>query len=120
MPNLNLFLTIFIITAVLARFSVFFWPGSFDITGFLRKKTQWHIHHIHIGLLLIFVVLPLAFIKGFANPIMIFLAIGLSLSLDESAAWITKSEYPRKKEFIETVILYFLFVLYVLILKMLK
>ena len=117
MIDLGLFLSIFVLTAVLARLSVFIIPYPFTLTGFLRKQTHWYIHHIYIGLIILFVVLPLAFLKGFTNTVVVSLAIGLSLSLDELFAWITNSKYPKKKEFIGTVILYAIFILYVLFLN---
>ena len=113
----TLFLIIFILAAILARILVLILPRPFTMTGFIRKKTSLYVHHIYIGLIIVVIVLPIAIVRGFSTAILVLLAIGLSLSLDELSAWITKSKYPERKEFIATVILYAIFILYMLALK---
>jgi len=84
---------------------------------FHPKKTHLYVHHIYIGLIIIVIVLPFVIVRGFSTAILVLLAIGLSLSLDELSAWITKSKYPERKEFIAIVVLYAIFILYMLVLK---
>lgn len=52
---------------------------------------------------------PIILISGLHSILLVIFSIGLSLSPDETAAWITYSEYPRKREFLITLAL-FLFI----------
>lgn len=111
----SLFLISFISTFIFVRAFVLFAPNK-TITGYIRHKTFLYFHHIYIGIIIMAVVFPLILKYGLNSTLICFFATGLALSLDELIAWILFVEYPKKKEFILTSILFILFCCYVYLL----
>ncbi len=62
------------------------------------------------------ITFPLIVLYGINTSLLIAFTIGLSLALDEMTAWISYSQYPRKKEFLITLLVYAMFSAYVIIL----
>lgn len=62
-------------------------------TGFLRRVTGFDWHHVHIGLILLIIIVPLV-LMGFVNFIsVVFLGIGLSLVADQLLALMNLGNY---------------------------
>ena len=59
--------------------------NSRTFTGFLRKKTGLDWHHYHLGIILLLITLPLIFVFGLSVLLVIFLAMGISLTIDQLA-----------------------------------
>ena len=56
---------------------------SNTITGILREKTNYDWHHFHLGIIILLIVIPIILLKGLGNIGAIFLAIGISLFIDQ-------------------------------------
>lgn len=85
------------------------WKGSkFDksktITGVLRRKTGFEIHHIHIGTLILIVIFPIIFVYGLNQILTILLAISLSLIADQITPLISKENYFSREKIIISII----------------
>jgi hypothetical protein len=57
---------------------------SKTITFWLRKKTGFNIHHIHLGILMLLVILPFIFLKGLNFILSGSLGVSLSLIADQT------------------------------------
>lgn len=74
---------------------------SKTLTGYLRIKTGYDWHHFHFGILILLITSPFILILGFNNLSVIFLAIGISMVLDQSVPIIDrKSNYFHLKNVI--------------------
>ena len=71
---------------------------SKTLTGFLRKRTGWDIHHLHFGILFLLILIPLILFYSLNSILIIFLAISLSLFLDQAVPWVANEEsyFSRK------------------------
>ena len=64
--------------------------SSKTITRILRDKTGFDWHHIHFGFIILLIITFLIFIGGLNPVYLIFLAIGLSLVLDQISSWLNR------------------------------
>ena len=71
---------------------------SKTVTGWLRIKTGFDWHHFHFGLLILFIIVPVILITGFGTLKVIILAIGISMTIDQTIPIIDrKSNYFHLK-----------------------
>lgn len=63
---------------------------SKTLTGYLRVKTGYDWHHFHFGILILLIVLPLLAVHGLTNFLVIFLAMGISMIIDQSTPIVDK------------------------------
>lgn len=115
MSNITVFLAPFLLTFIVVRVFVFLSPTK-TVTGYIRHKTLLYFHHIYIGIVIMAIVFPLILKYGLTTPLISCFAVGLSLSLDELVAWLLFIEYPKRKEFILTLLTLVLFSIYIYLL----
>ena len=71
------------------------------ITGLLRRKTGFDWHHIHFGLIILLFVVPFILFIGINKISIIFLAMGLSMVIDQATPLVNrKSNYFSRKNLI--------------------
>ncbi|MEK6846917.1 MAG: hypothetical protein AABY16_02010 [Nanoarchaeota archaeon] len=112
---INLFLISFFITFVVVRVIAHTFhdrknygtnaENSKTITGWLRNKTGFDWHHIHLGFILLIISLSLIFYKITSFSIML-LAISLSLITDQILPLLNFGNYFSKKMIIGAIILH--------------
>jgi ABC-type sugar transport system permease subunit len=78
---------------------------SKTLTGYLRIKTGYDWHHFHFGILILLITLSFILTSGFNTLSVIFLAIGISMMIDQSVPIIDrKSNYFHFKNVIISII----------------
>jgi len=78
---------------------------SKTITGLLRRKTGFDWHHFHLGILILIITIALILIIGFNNLSIIFLAIGISMTIDQAVPIVNrKTNYFHTKNLIISLI----------------
>lgn len=78
---------------------------SKTLTGYLRIKTGLDLHHFHFGILILLITILLILWLGLNSPLIVFLAIGTSLIIDQSVPIINKkSNYFHAKNLITSLI----------------
>jgi hypothetical protein len=123
----RIFLIVLFITFLIARVGSHYlhdpeayinrqWKGKkFDksktITGILRRMTGYDVHHIHIGIFLLVLSIPLILVYGWNLINLIILAVGLSLFLDQIAPLIFDIGYNSKKAVLISIILHLITIL---------
>lgn len=80
--------------------------GEATLTGYMRRVTRLYFHHLHLGVALLAVVLPLMIAVGARPALVVLSAVGAALTLDELPASLLCSHYPERKEFILTLALF--------------
>lgn len=76
-------------------------------TGWLRRKTGFDWHHIHIGFILLTLAIFLIIFQKFNNSNVILLGIGLSMIIDQITPLINrKRNYFSKKMLINSILLH--------------
>ncbi len=91
---------------------------SRTITFWLRRKTGYNIHHIHIGLLMILIILPLIIFKELTIVLIGALGVSLSLIADQTLPLFSKNiSYFDKKNLIAATLLHLLIITIALISK---
>jgi len=75
---------------------------SNTLTAFLRRKIKLNIHHIHFGLIFVFIVVLWVVFWKFNTINLILLAVGISLFLDEIYPSIKYLKRKEKKDFCES------------------
>lgn len=115
MNNSLIFILSLLSTFVVVRIFVLIAPTK-TVTGYIRHKTLLYFHHIYIGIIIMAIVFPLILKYGLTTLLVSLFAIGLSLSLDELAAWLLFTEYPKRKEFTLTLIFLAVFLVYLYLL----
>jgi len=78
------------------------------LSGFLRRKTGFDWHHIHLGFIILIILLPFILINGLTNLLTIFLAVGLSFVFDQVLPWLDLGNYFSKKMLLISVIFHIL------------
>lgn len=82
MKHIWIFLIFFLSPMVYWRSLFYLYVKSFD-TSFARTKTGLQIHHLHYGVVLIFIASQLLLFTGNSIYVIILLGLGLGLVLDE-------------------------------------
>ena len=92
---------------------------SKTITFYLRKKTGFDWHHIHIGIILLLLILPLIILNGLTISLTILLAISLSLIADQIILLLIdkKTDYFSKKSLLESIILHIIIAILFIVLS---
>jgi len=81
-------------------------------TGWLRRKTGFDWHHIHIGIILLILIFPWILIRGLNNFNIILLGISLSLIADQITPLIDKkSGYFSTKKLLISIIFHIIIAL---------
>ncbi len=81
--------------------------SSKTLTHYIRKTTKKDIHHIHIGILLILIIIPLLIVHGITTKNILSLAVALSLIIDQIVPFINrKSDYFDKSNILIALLLH--------------
>lgn len=91
---LVLFIVILFLTFIIVRFLAYSFHDmknygtknerSKTLTGYLRIKTGYDWHHFHFGILILLITMPFILIFGYNALSITFLAIGISMTIDQS------------------------------------
>lgn len=123
MENLIIFLIFLWATFFITRIcAVYFHDKIYDketprkskaktLTGFLRRKTGFDWHHVHLGMIIIIISFFLFKIKFIV--FLIFLAVGMSLFLDQIFPLINIGNYFSKKMFFISFLLHLIVSLFI-------
>ncbi len=89
---------------------------SKTFTGFVRRKSGYNFHHIHLGALILFILVPIILIYGINKITLILFAIGTSLFIDEIVPYLfRKIKYFSLKDFFISLFLHlFIIILYII------
>jgi len=79
---------------------------SKTITGWLRRITGQDWHHIHFGLIILLILIPLVSLNGLTKSLTIFLAVGLSLVIDQIAPLLGFGNYFSRKMLIVSILIH--------------
>lgn len=80
---------------------------SKTLTHIIRKKTGLDIHHIHIGIFLLIIILPIIFLSEINYVLIILLGVSISLILDQLTPVCNKNfSYFDKKRVLESILLH--------------
>jgi hypothetical protein len=91
---------------------------SRTITFWLRRKTGYNIHHIHIGILMLLTILPLIIFKEISIVLIGALGTSLSLIADQTLPLFNKNiGYFDNKNLISAIFLHILIIIIALISK---
>jgi predicted PurR-regulated permease PerM len=93
---------------------------SKTITGWLRRKTGFDWHHIHFGFIILLIIIFLMLFNGLSPTYLVFLAIGLSLVLDQLFPWFKKKKgrYFSKEMLLVSIFFHIIFVIITIIIFM--
>jgi hypothetical protein len=116
-----LFIASLIITFIFVRTTSHFFHDKINyntphdmtrtFTGWLRKKTGFDIHHIHLGFILVIFVLAYLLFNGIDNIVEIALGISVSLIADQIFPLFGMGNYFSKKMIFVAIILHIIIIL---------
>ena len=123
---LDLFITTLLITFIIARFGAHLLHDhegyknkrekSKTPTGVIRRKTGFNFHHIHLGAIILFILLPIILIYGINDTTLILFAIGTSLFIDEIVPYLFRNiKYFSIKDFFISLFLHLFIIIFYLI-----
>lgn len=73
---------------------------SKTITGWLRKKTGFNLHHYHFGIIIILIALLLGSYSGFSNWVIALSGVGMSLFFDQISFFVySRGNYFEREYF---------------------
>ena len=70
---------------------------SKTLTGYLRKKTGFDLHHIHFGFILLIILIVIYLLYEINELYVSLLAVSLSLIFDQILPWLKLGDYFSQK-----------------------
>ncbi len=112
MGDFEIFVGVLVATMVVVRLIVLIQGNRSTLIHKIRVKSHLYLHHIYIGIFIMAICAPFIFFGEISKGLLVFFTVGLSLSLDEIMATLFYGNYPNKREFGWTVLLYLVVIVY--------